>query len=161
MLEVSISSNTTSKIWYKYWLDTFPDLAKEKSPNPPQKFTLPKKSYPAKTAPTAEMNHSGELNPRIATLWNRSRPSLKIIYRRLYNIGPLERNIHTNINHEHFGFIITVLTRHVKACFGIHSKPGIYKQLTGWEFSTAFSCLLELCCPESPKTQNISISTKA
>lgn len=25
-------------------------------------------SYPAKTAPTAEMNHSAELNPKMATL---------------------------------------------------------------------------------------------
>lgn len=84
---------------------TFPDLAKQKSPNPPENQT--KKSYPAKTAPTAEMNHSGELNPRIATLWNRSRPSLKIISISLYNIGTLERNIwheniHTNINHGKF-----------------------------------------------------------
>lgn len=106
----------------KYWLDTFPDLAKQKSPNPPQKLTPLKISYPAKTAPTAEMNHSGELNPRIAMLWNRSRPSLKIIYTKLYNTGPQKRNIHTNINHGNFWFIIIVLRRHVKAHFRIHSK---------------------------------------
>lgn len=32
-------------------------------------------THPANTVPTAEKNHSGELKPRIATLWARSRPS--------------------------------------------------------------------------------------
>lgn len=142
----------------KYWLDTFPDLTTQKSPS---KINPLKKSYPAKIAPTAEMNHSGELNPRIATLWNRSRPSLKIIYIRLCNIGPWERNIDTNINHGNFWFIITVLTRHVKTCFGIYNKLVFISNFTGCEFSTTFSCLVELCCTERPKTQNILIRIRA
>lgn len=32
-------------------------------------------THPANTVPTAEKNHSGELKPRMATLWARSRPS--------------------------------------------------------------------------------------
>lgn len=148
--------NTTSMIWHKIltWYISRP--SKTKIPKSPSKI-----SYPAKTAPTAEMNHSGELNPRIATLWNRSRPSLKIIYIRLYNIGPLERNIPTNTNQRNFWFTITALTRHVKAHFGIHSKPDIYQQLTGCGFSTTFSWLVELCCLERPNTQNISIWARA
>ena len=34
-------------------------------------------SHPAMMAPTAEKNHSAELNPSIATPWNRSKPSCK------------------------------------------------------------------------------------
>lgn len=32
-------------------------------------------SHPAMMVPTAEKNHSAELNPSIATPWNRSKPS--------------------------------------------------------------------------------------
>lgn len=35
----------------------------------------PPATYPANTVPTAEKNHSGELQPRMATLWARSSPS--------------------------------------------------------------------------------------
>lgn len=44
-------------------------------PSNPLETAPPSATHPAKTAPTAEKNHSGELKARMATLWARSRPS--------------------------------------------------------------------------------------
>lgn len=44
-------------------------------PRPTRDPAPPAATHPANTVPTAEKNHSGELKPRMATLWARSRPS--------------------------------------------------------------------------------------
>lgn len=86
-------------------------------------------SHPAKTAPTAEKNHSAELNPKMATLWKRSSPNYRMhetIISSIHNsnsprtVSDVDNNIYTVHTHKKTNALLNVTFRKLLAAMRQH-----------------------------------------